>query len=86
MEKQKTLELVIELLGGACSYPVDRMQPTTRLREDLGIGSLELLEVALALEERLGVPMPEGELTADVKTIGDLVDKAHGHVAEQENA
>ncbi len=86
MEKQKTFELVIELLADACSYPVDRMQPATRLREDLGVGSLELLEVALALEERLGVQMPEGELTADVQTIGDLVDKAHGHVAKQERA
>jgi acyl carrier protein len=46
--------------------------PASRLREDLDLDSADLFEVALALEERLSVPIPEAALQG-VTTVADLV-------------
>jgi acyl carrier protein len=40
---------------------------------DLGIGSIAALEMAVALEDRYGVNLPEEKL-AELRTVGDFVD------------
>ena len=54
---------------------VDRDQVTvaTRFREDLDVDSLDLVEATLALEDALGVKIPEQEME-DVETVGQAVD------------
>ena len=44
----------------------------TRLREDLGADSLNLLELVFTLEEELGVSIPDAD-AAEIRTIGDAV-------------
>jgi len=46
-------------------------QETTRLVEDLGLDSLTLLEIVLAIEEVLGVQIQNEELR-EIRTLGDL--------------
>jgi acyl carrier protein len=45
----------------------------SRLREDLGINSLTLIDVACAAEDRFGVRVPDDDLEGFV-TLGDAVD------------
>jgi acyl carrier protein len=45
----------------------------TRLREDLGVDSLTLIEVAVATEDALGVPLPDEDLEC-FQTVGDAID------------
>jgi acyl carrier protein len=45
----------------------------TRLREDLGVDSLTLIEVAVATEDALGVPLPDEDLER-FQTVGDVID------------
>jgi acyl carrier protein len=44
----------------------------TRLREDLGGDSLDLVELVFTLEQELGVTIPDAE-AAEIRTIGDAV-------------
>ena len=44
-----------------------------RLREDLGIDSLSLIEVAVAAEDAFGVMIPDEDLER-FQTVGDVVD------------
>jgi acyl carrier protein len=44
----------------------------TRLVEDLGLGSLEVIEAILEIDERLEVPDGEGIPMTDVSTVGEL--------------
>lgn len=44
----------------------------TRLREDLGADSLDLVELVFALEQELGVTIPDAA-AAEIRTIGDTV-------------
>ena len=44
----------------------------TRLREDLGADSLDLVELVFTLEQELGVSIPDAD-AAEIQTIGDAV-------------
>lgn len=44
-----------------------------RLREDLGIDSLSLIEVAVAAEDAFGTPIPDEDLER-FQTVGEVVD------------
>ena len=50
----------------------DRLTPQTRLTEDLGADSLTITELTLALEERLGVTIPEELLDNPGLTLGEI--------------
>ncbi|TML64936.1 MAG: acyl carrier protein [Actinobacteria bacterium] len=47
---------------------------------DLDADSLDLVELVMVLEERLGVPIPEEEL-ANINTVGQAVDVVLGRLA-----
>lgn len=47
------------------------IKPGLRLVEDLGADSLEILEITLALNEQLGIELPEEQL-GTVRTVDDL--------------
>lgn len=49
----------------------EELRPDMRLVEDLGADSLEILEIAMSLNDRLGIELPERAL-GKVKTVGDL--------------
>ena len=49
------------------------LQPESRLREDLGVSSLEMLGLVLALEENFGLTMNEEDLP-QIVTFQDVVD------------
>ena len=74
---EKIKDIFIEELG--CDPDV--LQPQSRLREDLGVSSLEMLGVVLALEEQFSITMEETEITA-LQTFQDLAD----YIAEKASA
>lgn len=50
---------------------VRRLQPTARLVEDLGIDSLERIDVAVALEDAFGIEISDVEFEA-WETVADI--------------
>ncbi|MGA2159473.1 MAG: acyl carrier protein [Dehalococcoidia bacterium] len=50
-----------------------KIVPSAKLKEDLEIDSLSKVEMALALEDELGLSLQDTELE-DIKTIGQVVD------------
>lgn len=50
----------------------NKIVPAASLKEDLDIDSLDLVEISLALEDALGMSLPEEELEG-INTIGDVV-------------
>jgi acyl carrier protein len=62
-------ELASEILAVS---PMD-VQEESRFREDLGADSLDLVELITAIEDRLQVRLPPGQLT-DIRTVGQALD------------
>ena len=60
---------VADIVGAAC--PGARITPATRLQEDLGLGSLAMIELAVRLEDELGIRIPD-EAAERFRTVGDI--------------
>lgn len=58
------------LVARVARVPPDRIQATTRLVQDLGLASLDLVELAAGFEEEFGVGLPEERLAE--ATVADL--------------
>ena len=50
-----------------------RISPDRRLRKDLGLDSLSMIDFAVAAEDEFGVRIPDEELER-FETVGDVVD------------
>ena len=57
----------------------DELLPHLHLIDDLGADSLEILEITVALNERLDIDIPEQQL-ARIRTVGELCALAHSQI------
>lgn len=57
---------------------LDAVTMEASLSEDLGADSLDAVELNMALEDELGVAIPDEEL-AKMKTVGDIVNYLEAH-------
>ncbi len=65
---EKVRDIIVETLS--CS--VEDVTPTASLADDLGADSLDAVELNMALEDYLGISIPD-ETLAQLKTVGDIV-------------
>ena len=77
MEMPELQERVRKTLAEQLSVPMDQVTMEARFQEDLDADSLDLVEAVLALEEELGVSIPEEEME-NVKTVGQAVELVAG--------
>jgi acyl carrier protein len=73
MTKAEIEERVRKVLVDQLARDESDVTMEARFEEDLDADSLDLVEVVLALEEELGVNIPEEEMEG-VKTVGQAVD------------
>ncbi|AJY39693.1 MULTISPECIES: T3SS-associated acyl carrier protein BapB [Burkholderia] len=59
------------LLAGMLGVPEARIAPEQRLLDDLAMDSLELIELAMELDERWNIRLDRARL-ADVATVADV--------------
>lgn len=62
-----------ELMASRLGVPPDQVTPDARLVEDLGLDSLDAVELAMAVERRFAIEVAEEEL-AQLKTVADVVE------------
>lgn len=68
MEK-KIISLIAEKLGKSA----DQITRDSRLIEDLGADSLDVVELIMAFEDEFNISLPDEDV-ANMKTIGNIVD------------
>jgi len=73
MERAEIEAKVVGLLTGQRGIDPGIVRPGSRLEEDLGLDSLALLDLLLALEEACGVTIPD-EVAERITTVGQAVD------------
>jgi acyl carrier protein len=69
-------DVAVEVLG----VEPDAVVESASFKDDLEADSLDLVEVVMALEEKLDIAIPEEEL-ADIATVGQAVDVVLDRVA-----
>ena len=65
-------EKVKEVIVNAANIDEDKIKLSASLESDLGLDSLDAVELGMALEEEFGITIDEDKL-ASVKTVEDIV-------------
>jgi acyl carrier protein len=73
LRREEVLAKVRQHLSTELEVPLDRIDESTRFRDDLDADSLDLYELVMELEDTYGVSVPEEE-AASIETVGQAVD------------
>ena len=65
-------EKVRDIIANQLGIDPEKIQPETKLVDDLKTDSLDIVELIMDLEQEFDVEIPDGDLP-NVKTIGDIV-------------
>ena len=66
------LEKIKEMLATQLDADIDSMSEQTKIAEDLGADSLDVVELLMSIEDEFSVEIPD-EAIETIKTIGDVV-------------
>lgn len=64
---------VAQLLAEQLGIPQSKITPESRIIEDLGADSLDVVELLMQLEDETGKTIPDDEVTK-IKTVGEIVE------------
>ena len=67
------LEKLIEIVEEQLNVEGKEMTEKTNFKEDLGVDSLDLFELVMALEEAYGIEIPSDDLE-NITTVGAVMD------------
>lgn len=67
------LEKLKELISEQMGIEADTITMESNFEEDLGVDSLDIVELSMALEEEFDIGEMGEEDLANIKTVGDLV-------------
>jgi len=66
-----TLDKVKEMLANQLNIEADKITESSKIVEDLGADSLDMIEMLMALEEEFGLSIPDDKAES-LKTVGDI--------------
>lgn len=72
MATQDVADGLREIMSARLGLPLEQLVPEARLVEDLGLDSLDAVELAISVERKFDIEVPEDELTK-LKTVADMV-------------
>jgi acyl carrier protein len=79
MTSEELMQAVQDIAVEVLNVERSAVTPTASFKDDLDADSLDLVELVMALEERLDVTVPEAELE-QIGTVGDAVALLAGKV------
>lgn len=79
MTEERILETIRERLQKLVDREIPKLTPATRLRDELGLNSLDAVELVLELEEAFGIELPDEDLTR-FESVGDVVEAVQSRV------
>ena len=72
MATQDVADGLREIMAARLGLRAEQLVPEARLVEDLGLDSLDAVELAISVERKFDIEVPEEELTK-LKTVADMV-------------
>ena len=61
-----TFDTVANIIAETCDIPRDSIKPESHAIEDLGIDSLDFLDIAFAIDKAFGIKLPLEQWTQEV--------------------
>ena len=66
------LEKIKQILAEQLDADIETMTAETKIAEDLGADSLDVVEMLMSIEDEFGIEVPDEEVE-NIKTVGDIV-------------
>lgn len=66
-----TIDKVKEMLANQLNVEVDKINENSKIVDDLGADSLDMIEMLMALEEQFNISVPDDKAEG-LKTVGDI--------------
>lgn len=82
MTEQKIVEIVNEALAEEFELEMEEMVPTALFNPDLGLDSLDAVDMVIVLEQAFGFKIRQDEEIQQIRSLGDL----HEFVINKKNA
>lgn len=77
-EDKMNFEQIKEIIVDTLNCNPDDVTMEASMEETLGMDSLDAVQLNMAIEETIGVTIPDDELT-EMKTVGDIVNYVDEH-------
>jgi len=74
MSDQEIRRRVAQIMAEEFELEPESLQPDASLYEDLGLDSLDAVDMVVAMEKAFGMKMADEEAVRAVRTLGDLFD------------
>ena len=72
--RERVLKTVTEIVAEHAGMAVEDIQERHSLENDLGLDSLDQVEIVMEIEEQLDVDVPDS-IAEEVRTVGDIVER-----------
>jgi len=72
MTDQQIISLINSSLAKEFEYPEAEMTPETALFDDMGLDSLDVVDLVIVLETAFGMKIREEEAIRQIRTLGDI--------------
>lgn len=82
MKKEEIIEIVNDFLINEIEIDEEKIVPEARLKEDLGIDSLDFVDIVVIVEKKFGFKIKAEEM-ADVKIVSQFYDYIETKVGDR---
>jgi len=82
MSKEDIIKTINSLLSQEFEFEKTRLLPVTNLKNDLGLESLDFVDIAVLLKRTYGIKL-KGKDVISIETLGDLYDLVYNRINKQ---
>ncbi len=72
MTKQEIITKVNEVFEESFEIEKEKLQPQMNIFEDLGLDSLDIVDLVVALQEKFGIKIRDDERIRAIRSLGDI--------------
>lgn len=72
MTNNKIIDLTNQVFEESFEIEPDRLKPEMNIFEDLGLDSLDIVDLVVALQQKFGVNIRDDERARQIRTLGDI--------------
>ncbi|MBQ7617350.1 MAG: acyl carrier protein [Desulfovibrio sp.] len=72
MDQASIISKVNQALTEEFEIDSEKFVPTSRIKEDLGLDSLDIVDLVVILEKTFQMKLPDRQALAQIETLGDL--------------
>jgi acyl carrier protein len=72
MAEQDIMRMVNEVFADSFEIPGDKLVPEANIFNDLGLDSLDIVDLVVALQKKFGVTIRDDQRVRTIRTLGDI--------------